>query len=92
MVEKFKAPKPNTYSGDNADRDAAKLDTWIQKVKDYLALSGVNDEQNKILVLQYFLSGTSEELYHTKRLDGISSIENFLTKLKAHIIPTTEVN
>jgi hypothetical protein len=92
MVEKFKAPKPNVFSGDNADRDTAKLDAWIQKVKDYLALSGISDEQNKILVLQYFLSGTAEEFYHTKRLEGISSFESFLTELKAHIIPATEVN
>jgi hypothetical protein len=92
MFDTFKAPKPNIYSGDNADRDAAKLDTWIQKVKDYLALSGVNDEQNKILVLQYFLSGTAEEFYHTKPLEGIPSFENFLTELEAHIIPATEVN
>jgi hypothetical protein len=70
MVEKFKAPKPraNISSGDNADRDAAKLDTWIQKDRDYLNLSGVNAEHNKILVLQYFLSGTAEDFYHTKRL------------------------
>jgi hypothetical protein len=92
MVEKFKAPKPNVYSGDNAERDAAKLDTWTQKVKDYLALSGVTDEQDKILVLQYFLSGTAEEFYHTKRLEGISSLKDFLTELKAHIIPATEIN
>jgi hypothetical protein len=42
--------------------------------------------------LQYFLSGTAEEFYHTKRLEGISSLENFLTDLKAHIIPATEIN
>jgi hypothetical protein len=92
MVEKFKVLKPNVYSGDNAERDAAKLDTWIQKVKDYLALSAVNEEQDKVLVLQYFLSGTAEEFYHTKRLEGISSFEGFLTELKAHIIPATEIN
>jgi hypothetical protein len=92
MVEKFLAPKPNIYSGDNAERDAAKLDTWIQKVKDYLALSDVSKEQDKILVLQYFLSGTAEDFYHTKRLEGIPSLKDFLTELKAHIIPATEIN
>jgi hypothetical protein len=59
MVEKFKAPKPNVYSGDNAERDAAKLDTWIQKVKDYLALSGITDEQDKILTVPLPSPGAS---------------------------------
>jgi hypothetical protein len=51
MVEKFKAPKPNVYSGDNAERDAAKLDNWIQKVKDYLALlCGTRGAEGKLML------------------------------------------
>jgi hypothetical protein len=67
MAERFKVPKPRTYTGDNGDREASTLDAWIQKLNDYLELSGIHENKNKILVMQYFLSGTAEEFYHTKR-------------------------
>jgi hypothetical protein len=95
MVETFKVPKPRTYTGDNGDRDATTLDAWIQKLKDYLKLSNVQDDENKVLVMQYFLEGTAEEFYHTKRLaNAVTTIDfdQLLTDLRAHIVPSTEIN
>jgi hypothetical protein len=68
MTEQFKVPKPRIYTGDNGHREASAIDAWIQKLKDYLKLSGIQDNENKVLVMQYFLGGTAEEFYHTKRL------------------------
>jgi hypothetical protein len=67
MSEKFKVPKPRVYTRDNGDRDSATLDAWIRMIKGYLKLSHIDDNNNKVLVLQYFLSGTAAEFYHTKR-------------------------
>jgi hypothetical protein len=93
MSAKFKVPKPRTYTGDDGDRDAATLDAWIQKLKDYFKLSGIQDNQNKVLIMQYFLEGTAEDFYHTKRLANTSlDFEQLLTDLRAHIVPSTEIN
>jgi hypothetical protein len=93
MTDKFKVPKPRTYIGDNGDRDASTLDAWIQKLNDYLELSGIHENKNKIHVMQYFLSGTAEEFYHTKRLANKTiDFEQFLTDLRKHIISSTDVN
>jgi hypothetical protein len=93
MAHKFKVPKPRTYTGDNGNRDASTLDAWIQKLNDYLELSGIHENKNKILVMQYFLSGTAEEFYHTKRLANKTiNFEQFLTDLRKHIISSTDVN
>jgi hypothetical protein len=92
MSEKFKVPKPRTYTGDNEDRDASTLDAWIQQVKDCLELSKINHEKDQLLVLQYFLGETAKEFYHTKRMEEGMTFDTFLTKLKEHIIPSTEGN
>jgi hypothetical protein len=93
MADKFKVPKPRTYTGDNGDRDASTLDAWIQKLNDYLELSGIHKNKNKILVMQYFLSGMAEEFYHTKRLANTTiNFEQFLTDLRKHIVSSTDVN
>jgi hypothetical protein len=93
MADKFKVPKPRTYTGDNGDREASTLDAWIQKLNDYLELSGIHENNHKILVMQYFLSGTAEEFYHTKRLANKTiDFEQFLTDLRKHIISSTDVN
>jgi hypothetical protein len=96
MTEKFKVPKPRIYTGDNGDREASAIDdAWIQKLKDYLKLSGIQDNENKVLVMQYFLGGTAEEFYHTKRLANKTTTidyEQFMTDLRDHIVPSTEVN
>jgi hypothetical protein len=93
MAEKFKVPKPRTYTGDNDDRDATTLDAWIQKLKDYLELSGIHENKNKVLVMQYFLEGTAEDFYHTKRLASTTlNFDQLLTDLRAHIVPSTEIN
>jgi hypothetical protein len=93
MADKFKVPKPRTYTGDNGDRDASTLDAWIQKLNDYLELSGIHENKNKILVMQYFLSGMAEEFYHTKRLANKTIIfEQFLADLRKHIISSTDAN
>jgi hypothetical protein len=90
---KFKVPKPRTYTGDNKDRDATTLDAWIQKLKDYLKLSNIQDNENKVLVMQYFLEGTAEDFYHTKRLANTTlDFDQLLTDLRAHIVPSTEIN
>jgi hypothetical protein len=67
MTVKFKVSKPRVYTGDNGDRDVATLDAWIRMIKGYLKLSHIDDNDNKFLVLQYFLSGTAAEFYYTKR-------------------------
>jgi hypothetical protein len=95
MTEKFKVPKPRIYTGDNGDREASAIDAWIQKLKDYLKLSGIQDNENKVLVMQYFLGGTAEEFYHTKRLANKTTtidFEQFMTDLRDHIVPSTDVN
>jgi hypothetical protein len=93
MAEKFKVPKPRTYTGDNDDRDATTLEAWIQKLKDYLELSGIHENKNKVLVMQYFLEGTAEDFYHTKRLASTTlNFDQLLTDLRAHIVPSTEIN
>jgi hypothetical protein len=95
MTEKFKVPKPRIYTGDNGDRKASAIDAWIQKLKDYLKLSGIQDNENKVLVMQYFLGGTAEVFYHTKRLANRTTtidFEQFITDLRDHIVPSTDVN
>jgi hypothetical protein len=93
MSAKFKVPKPRTYTGDDGDRDAATLDAWIQKLKDYLELSGIQNNEKKVLIMQYFLEGTAEDFYHTKRLANTTlDFEQLLTDLRAHIVPSLEIN
>jgi hypothetical protein len=95
MTERFKVPKPRIYTGDNGDQEASAIDAWIQKLKDYLKLSGIQDNENKVLVMQYFLGGTAEEFYHTKRLANKTTtidFEQFMTDLRDHIVPSTDVN
>jgi hypothetical protein len=93
MAEKFKVPKPRTYTRDNGDRDASTLDAWIQKLKNYLELSGVHENKNQILVMQSFLSGTTEKFYHTKQLTGTTiDFDQFLTDLRKHIVSSTDIN
>jgi hypothetical protein len=50
MAEMFKVLKPRTYTRDIGDRAASTLDAWIQKLKDYLELSGIHENKNKVLV------------------------------------------
>ena len=55
----FKPPKSRIFTGKGEDQDAARVDTWIQEMKDFLDLSGIKNEQLKIITAQYFLSDTA---------------------------------
>ena len=92
----FKPPKPRIFSGKGDDQDAARVDTWIQEMKDFLDLSGIKDENLKVVTMQYFLSETAKDFYSTKRQtatpDKPLRIDEFLTELKQHVVPSTHVN
>jgi hypothetical protein len=88
----FKPPKPRIYSGDNNDRDASTLEAWIETLKDYITLSNITDDTLKLRVMQYFLSGTAEDFYHTKRREPDITFDLMLAKLKEYLIPSTAIN
>lgn len=91
MATTFKPPKPRTYTGDNGDRDENTLDAWIEEVQDYTKLLDMTDDQ-KFMVLQYFLSGTAKDFYQAKRHEPDMTFKKFISKLKEFIIPTTAIN
>ena len=88
----FKPPTPRIYSGDNEDRDASNLEAWIDEVKDYIEMLSITDDKTKLLLLQYFLSKTAKDFYHTKRKETGITFEGFLESLKEYIIPSTQIN
>ena len=88
----FKPPTPRIYSGDNEDRDASNLDAWINEVKDYIEMLSITDDKTKLLLLQYFLSKTAKDFYHTKRQEAGITFAGFLENLKEYIIPSTQIN
>ena len=92
----FKPPKPRIFTGKGEDQDAARVDTWIQEMKDFLDLSGIKNEQLKIITAQYFLSDTAKDFYATKRATATQDkplrIDEFLEELKQHVVPSTHVN
>jgi hypothetical protein len=59
-------PNPKTLTGDGDDRGAKRVNTWINRVQDWIEITNTS-EPNKPRVLQYFLEGSALDFYQTKR-------------------------
>jgi len=81
----FKPPKPRIFTGEGDDRDAATLEAWITALKDYLELSKVADDARKLQIMQYFVSKTAGDFYHTTQLQTGITFDDMLEWLKNHL-------
>jgi hypothetical protein len=59
-------PQPKTLTGDGEDRGGKRVNTWINRVQDWIEITNTS-KKNKPRVLQYFLEGSALDFYQTKR-------------------------
>jgi len=95
-LQGIKIPKPPTLSGDGINRNESKIDNWSKKVNDYLRLAKI-PTINQPAVITYFLEGSAEELYYTKRDEAKNNqneldLEEFFKYLTTYLVPSTKIN
>lgn len=92
-----KIPFPKTLTGDGDDRGARTVNTWINRVKDWINVTKTK-EKNKPVVLQYFLDGSALDFYETKREAARNSgkddldVNEFYEQLRKQYITSTTIN
>jgi hypothetical protein len=90
-----KIPTPKTLKGNSDDRNPAKIEAWIDEVKDYFILSET-PKKNQATVLQYFLEDTAKEFYRTKRKEANAKgeeldVNQFLEDIQRYLISSTRI-
>jgi hypothetical protein len=91
-------PNPKTLTGDGEDRGAKRVNTWINRVQDWIEITKTS-ETNKPRVLQYFLEGSALDFYQTKREAAKAkgpkedlNVDEFYEELRKQFITSTTIN
>jgi hypothetical protein len=91
-------PNPKTLTGDGEDRGAKRVNTWINRVQDWIEITNTS-ETNKPRVLQYFLEGSALDFYQTKRQAAKAkgpkedlNVDEFYEELRKQFITSTTIN
>jgi hypothetical protein len=91
-------PNPKTLTGDGEDRGAKRVNTWINRVQDWIEITKTS-EANKPRVLQYFLEGSALDFYQTKRQAAKAkgpkedlNVDEFYEELRKQFITSTTIN
>jgi hypothetical protein len=91
-------PQPKTFTGDGEDRGAKRVNTWINRVQDWIEITNTS-KKNKPRVLQYFLEGSALDFYQTKRQAAQAkgekqdlNVDGFYEQLRKQYITSTTIN
>ena len=85
---------PNTYAG---NRDADSLDSWLFAVTQYLDLTGVREDERRILLAGTYLEGPAQTWYRAVQGDSvpvdqkIKTWDTFQGELRLNFCPLNQV-
>lgn len=88
LVPRIKAPKPEYYTGTKVD-----VTRWLFQVEQYLDLSGVQDDEQRVLHASLFLRGPAFDWWRYSESSGtkIRIWEEFCRELTAQFQPINSV-